>query len=66
MLGGRRCCPIYDRFVADVRGNRLDQSCAIDRFYDVVVATGIEAFLAIRGHRMRRQGDDRAGVAVLA
>ena len=42
-------------------GDRGQECLPVDRLGGVVVAAGIEAFLAVLGHGMRRQGDDRAG-----
>ena len=44
-------------------GDRGQKLLSVDRFGGVVVAAGVEAFLAVLGHGVRRQGDDRAGVA---
>ena len=43
----------------------LDQSVARDRLRERIIAPGGDAQLAITVHRVRREGDDRPGVASL-
>ena len=43
-------------------GDRCEKLLPVDRFGGVVVAARVKAFLAVLGHGVRGQGDDRAGI----
>ena len=50
----------------DVGRDRADQFCSVDRFGQVVVAAGGKAAIAVAGHRVGRNGQDRLGITAIA